>query len=98
MKFVTNNIVVNVNAPFDLEDWGYQAANLMIEWIPKISQVLFNVEISKTIEVSITLNSSLNNNPRGNFSSGGKLVFGDQQIRQNETGMGDVLTTLINSM
>jgi hypothetical protein len=46
MKLVTNNIVVNVNIPFDLEDWGYQAANLIIEWIPQISQVLFNVEVS----------------------------------------------------
>ena len=78
MKFVTNNIVVNVNAPFDLEDWGYQAANLLIEWIPKISQVLFNVEISKTIEVSITLNSSLTNDSRGNFTAARVLMVNRQ--------------------
>ena len=46
----------------------------------------------------MTFNSSLNNNTRGKFSADGMLYFGDQQIRQNQTGMGDVLTTLIASM
>lgn len=98
MKVATNNIVVNVNTPFDLEDQGYEAANLIIDWIPQISQVLFNVEFSSNTQISMTFNSSLNNNTRGNFSAGGMLYFGDQQIRQNQTGMGDVLTTLIASM
>ena len=89
---------MNVNTPFDLEDWGYQAANMVIDWIPQISQVLFNVEVSSFTQVTMTFNSSLYNSTRGNFLAGGMLYFGDKQIRQGYTEMGDVLITLIASM
>ena len=30
LKVATNNIVVTVNTPFDLEDKGYYAANMIV--------------------------------------------------------------------